>query len=152
MLFKKIEVAKISATREEAHFVLTKDKKLLIGQYPLKLNTQKSEFTLSKMDMNLGEYDFYLDDKWNSQIALNGKHINLGYFSDFEDVVKARKEAEEKYFREYSYDNSQKISYNICSTSLLGITNSFGSSKAGRGNSFLFIFPFPVRGSSCKLT
>ena len=49
-------------------------------------------------------------DKWNSQIALNGKHINLGYFSDFEDAVKARKEAEEKYFREYSYDNSQKIS------------------------------------------
>ena len=26
-------------------------------------------------------------DKWNSQIALNGKHINLGYFSDFEDAV-----------------------------------------------------------------
>lgn len=49
-------------------------------------------------------------DKWNSQIALNGKHINLGYFSDFEDAVKARKEAEEKYFGEYSYDNSQKIS------------------------------------------
>ena len=49
-------------------------------------------------------------DKWNSQIVLNGKHINLGYFSDFEDAVKARKEAEEKYFREYSYDNSQKIS------------------------------------------
>lgn len=49
-------------------------------------------------------------DKWNSQIALNGKHINLGYFSDFEDAVKARKEAEERYFGEYSYDNSQKIS------------------------------------------
>lgn len=49
-------------------------------------------------------------DKWNSQIALNGRHINLGYFSDFEDAVKARKEAEEKYFGEYSYDNSQKIS------------------------------------------
>lgn len=26
----------------------------------------------------------------------------------FEDAVKARKEAEEKYFGEFSYDNSQK--------------------------------------------
>ena len=81
LLFKKIEVAKISATREEAHFVLTKDKKLLIGQYPLKLNSQKSEFTLSKMDMNLGEYDFYLDDKLNSQnVSLNGEYFKHGKY------------------------------------------------------------------------
>lgn len=81
LIFKKIEVAKISATREEAHFILTKDKKLLIGQYPLKLNTQKSEFTLSKMDMNLGEYDFYLDDKLNSQnVSLNGEYFKHGKY------------------------------------------------------------------------
>ena len=81
LLFKKIEVAKISATREEAHFVLTKDKKLLTGQYPLKLNSQKSEFTLSKMDMNLGEYDFYLDDKLNSQnVSLNGEYFKHGKY------------------------------------------------------------------------
>ena len=30
-------------------------------------------------------------------------------FVNFEDAVKARKEAEEKYFGEYSFDNSQKI-------------------------------------------
>ena len=30
------------------------------------------------------------------------------YFENFEDAVKARKEAEEKYFGEYSYDNSVK--------------------------------------------
>lgn len=32
----------------------------------------------------------------------------LGYFSNFEEAVRARKEAEEVYFGEYSYDNSMK--------------------------------------------
>ena len=45
-------------------------------------------------------------NKWKSQIKINGKNIHLGYFSNFNDAVKARKEAEEKYFGEYSYDNS----------------------------------------------
>lgn len=44
--------------------------------------------------------------KWVANIALNKKRIQLGSFENFEDAVKARKEAEEKYFGEYSYDNS----------------------------------------------
>ena len=47
-------------------------------------------------------------NKWLANIMLNGKNIHLGYFDKFEDAVKARKNAEEKYFGEYSYDNSQK--------------------------------------------
>ena len=44
---------------------------------------------------------------WYSQIKVKGqKRITLGYFNDFDDAVKARKNAEEKYFGEYSYDNS----------------------------------------------
>ena len=45
---------------------------------------------------------------WYSQITYNKKTINLGSFTDFDEAVKARKKAEEKYFGEYSYDNSMK--------------------------------------------
>ena len=44
---------------------------------------------------------------WRARITVNGKIICLGYFENFEDAVKARKEAEEKYFGEFSYDNSR---------------------------------------------
>lgn len=45
--------------------------------------------------------------KWRARINVSGKEVNLGYFEEFEDAVKARKEAEDKYFGEYSYDNSK---------------------------------------------
>lgn len=47
-------------------------------------------------------------NKWLSRIGFNNKEITLGYYSRFEDAVRVRKEAEEKYFGEYSYDNSRK--------------------------------------------
>ena len=47
--------------------------------------------------------------KWVAVIMKNYKMINLGRFDNFNDAVKARKEAEEEYFGEWSYDNSQKI-------------------------------------------
>ncbi|EAC6762269.1 AP2 domain-containing protein, partial [Listeria monocytogenes] len=37
--------------------------------------------------------------KWVSQITFQGKNINLGRFIRFEDAVKARKNAEEIYFK-----------------------------------------------------
>lgn len=46
--------------------------------------------------------------KWSARIGLNYKRIQLGLFDNFEDAVAARKQAEEKYFGEYSYDNSMK--------------------------------------------
>lgn len=48
-------------------------------------------------------------NKWVAQITINHKIIRLGYFINFEDAVKARKEAEKKYFGEWSYDNSQRL-------------------------------------------
>ena len=48
-------------------------------------------------------------NKWMAHIKLNGKNKNLGRFANFEDAVRARKNAEEQLFGEYSYDNSQKI-------------------------------------------
>lgn len=51
------------------------------------------------------------DKVWQARIKINYKYIHLGYFNSFDEAVKARKEAEEKYFGEFSYDNSQ--GYNI---------------------------------------
>ena len=49
-----------------------------------------------------------LNKKWKAQIGYNYKRIQLGAFDNFEDAVAARKQAEDKYFGEYSYDNSMK--------------------------------------------
>jgi hypothetical protein len=48
-------------------------------------------------------------NNWKAEIKLNDKMIYLGSYDSFEDAVKARKKAEEKYFGEYSYDNSMKV-------------------------------------------
>ena len=45
---------------------------------------------------------------WCAQIGIDYKTIRLLYTHDFNEAVKARKAAEEKYFKEYSYDNSMK--------------------------------------------
>jgi len=44
--------------------------------------------------------------KWQAEIQVRGKTHHLGFFEDIEDAVVARKAGEEKYFGEYSYDNS----------------------------------------------
>ena len=49
-------------------------------------------------------------EKWNAVITVNRERIHLGYFNNKEDAIKVRKEAEEKYFGEHSYENSMKIS------------------------------------------
>ena len=43
---------------------------------------------------------------WNTRISVNNKVISLGYFKNFDDAVKARKEAEKKYYGEFNYDDS----------------------------------------------
>ena len=47
--------------------------------------------------------------KWKVAIMLNYQKNILGFYSDFDEAVKVRKEAEEKYFGKYSYDNSMSI-------------------------------------------
>lgn len=46
-------------------------------------------------------------NSWFARIVVNYKEIILGYYSNIEDAIKARKEAEEKYYGEWSYENSQ---------------------------------------------
>lgn len=52
------------------------------------------------------------NNKWVAYIKVNYKKIWLGSFDAFEDAVNARKAAEEKYFGEYSYDNSMELAQN----------------------------------------
>lgn len=47
-------------------------------------------------------------NKWRAFITVDYKNVNLGYYDNFEDAVTARKTAEDKYFGEFSYDNSVK--------------------------------------------
>lgn len=47
-------------------------------------------------------------EQWEAYINIKRRRKNLGLYSDFDEAVKVRKKAEEKYFGEYSYDNSMK--------------------------------------------
>ena len=40
-------------------------------------------------------------EKWRVRIQVNNKDILIGYFNDKEDAIKARKQAEIKYFGEF---------------------------------------------------
>lgn len=51
--------------------------------------------------------------KWRVRIVINNQEIYLGIYDDFEEAVKVRREAEEKYFGEWSYSNSQKMNNNL---------------------------------------
>ena len=41
-------------------------------------------------------------NKWMASITVDGKEIYLGLFTDKDDAVKARIDAEEKYYKEFS--------------------------------------------------
>lgn len=51
------------------------------------------------------------NEKWVAQIGIDRKRKNLGKFDNFDDAVKARKEAEKKYFGEYRYKEQQNVKH-----------------------------------------
>jgi hypothetical protein len=50
--------------------------------------------------------------KWFSSICKNQKQVSLGYFTNKDDAIKARKEAEQKIFREYRYQEELDAKHN----------------------------------------
>jgi hypothetical protein len=67
-------------------------------------NSSNVERKVGKSNV-LGVWEY--KNNWQAMIRVSGKRIYLGYFNNKENAVKARKEAEEKYFGEFSYDNSR---------------------------------------------
>lgn len=49
------------------------------------------------------------NNTYNAYITCNKKRMYLGAFKTLEEAIAARKEAEDKYFGEYSYDNSMSM-------------------------------------------
>jgi hypothetical protein len=69
--------------------------------------------TKLRSDNTSGYKGVYYNKKNNkryARITVNKKIINLGSFKNKEDAIKIRKDAEEKYFGEYSYNNSRNSS------------------------------------------
>jgi len=60
-----------------------------------------------------GVYWDKTSEYWRPFIVIDKKQTLLGKFDKFEDAVKVRKEAEEKYQGEYSYDNSMNLNKDI---------------------------------------
>lgn len=56
-----------------------------------------------------GVYWIKSRNRWASYITVESNIIYLGSYLNKEDAIQARKQAEEKYFGEYSYDNSQAV-------------------------------------------
>ena len=50
------------------------------------------------------------EQKWRARIKVDGKEKHLGYFNSKDEAIQAKKYAEEKYFREFSFENSQEMS------------------------------------------
>lgn len=67
-------------------------------------NGMNSKLRIDSKTGVTGVYKF--KDRYCCEIHINGKKIHLGYYDDFDKAINVRKQAEEKYFGEYSYDNS----------------------------------------------
>ena len=48
------------------------------------------------------------NNKYTAYIRVNGKQVFLGNYIELDDAINARKQAEEKYYGEYSFNNSNK--------------------------------------------
>ena len=48
-------------------------------------------------------------EKWVARITVDNKRINLGYFNILEDAIATRKDAEEKYYGAYKYNQNAPI-------------------------------------------
>lgn len=81
-----------------------------------KLNNRKNNLRLATMQQNAvnksittrntsgctGVYWYEKYNRWTSQIRFNNGRFHLGYFDNKEDAIKARREAELKYFGEFA--------------------------------------------------
>jgi hypothetical protein len=72
-------------------------------------NTINSRLRSDNASGVTGVYWYPKYNKWAASISINKKQIGLGYFKKFEDAVEARRNAENQYYGEWSYFNSQNL-------------------------------------------
>ena len=84
LLFKKLEIKKITTDSEIANLVLSKDNHFYIGQYPIKKSEKEFPLKLTKLKGDLGNYNVFLDDKFQAKkVTLNGQYLkNINYNVD----------------------------------------------------------------------
>ena len=71
-------------------------------------NTYNQMNRIKQKNNNSGVTGVYQKgEKWVSVIYVNNENIYLGTYDSFDKAVKARKEAEQKYFGLWSFDNSR---------------------------------------------
>ena len=81
LIFKKIEIANIFADKEIINIVFSKDKKFLLGGKPINIESKNSNFKLSKINMDLGNYIINLNDEFNNKkLILDGEYLNDAKF------------------------------------------------------------------------
>lgn len=68
------------------------------------LNSMNRALRSDNTSGTTGVYWSNRDEKWIADIGIQQKRIRLGAFINFEDAVKARKDAEIKYFKDHRYD------------------------------------------------
>ena len=87
-----------------------------------KYDNRKSELRLCNQTQNMrnqtirsdntsgitGVSYYKKNNKWAADIVVCGKTIHLGMYDNKEDAINARKQGEQKYFEEWSYDQSMK--------------------------------------------
>ena len=54
------------------------------------------------------------EQKWRARIKVDGHEIHLGYFDNKNEAIIAKQKAEEKYFGEFCYRNSQREATYVC--------------------------------------
>lgn len=79
LLWHKVEVSSLYADNFDVNLVYSKESKFLIGSYPIELPKEKSEYTFSKLNLNLGKYNIYLKDELNSKnLSFKGEYLEHG--------------------------------------------------------------------------
>ena len=82
LLAGKIHIGNFSADSIDANLLYTKNSELKLGQYLLKMPS-KSNMTLTKAYIRLGNYKIRLDDlKQNKKIFLDGSYLTVEEFKN----------------------------------------------------------------------
>ena len=65
-------------------------------------NARNASLSINNTSGYPGVSRYSRNEKWRAFITVNKKYVSLGHFDNIEDAIKARKDAEIKYFGEFA--------------------------------------------------